>query len=147
MFRLSPVSIFILGAGSLLAQAPAGKLTFEVASIKPSAEITPAMITSGKIHAGMRIDNAKVDIGYFPLMQLICKAFDVKMYQVSGPPWLLAGQKFDIVANLPEGATKEQVPQMLQALLADRFKMEYHKDTKESQVYALVVGKGGLKLK
>ena len=48
---------------------------------------------------------------------------------------------------MPEGATKEQVPEMLQALLADRFKLAIHHDTKERSVYALVVGKGGSKLK
>lgn len=105
------------------------------------------MVASGKIHAGMKIDGARVDIGNFPLMQLICKAYDVKPYQVSGPPWLTTGQKFDIVATLPQGANKEQVPQMLQNLLADRFKLKTHSDTKESSVYALVIGKGGSKLK
>jgi uncharacterized protein (TIGR03435 family) len=136
----------ILSAGSLLAQAP----TFEVASVKPSEPITPAMIASGKLHAGMKIDGKRVDIGNFGLMQLICKAYDVKAYQVKGPSFLktvgLAGQRFDIVANLPEGATKEQVPQMLQALLAERFKLAVHRETKDQAVYAMVVGKGGLKI-
>src|ERR1700675_4174750 len=101
-----------LAAGSLLGQTPAEALVFEVASIKPSEPITPAMAAAGKLHVGMKIDGVRVDIGNFPLMQLICKAYDVKAYQVSGPSWLLTGQKFDIVANLPHGATKEQVPQM-----------------------------------
>ena len=136
----------ILSAGWLLAQTP----TFEVASVKPSEPITPAMVASGKLHAGMKIDGKRVDIGNFGLMQLICKAYDVKAYQVSGPSWLktvgLSGQRFDIVANLPEGATKEQVPQMLQALLAERFKLVIHRESKDQAVYALVIGKGGLKI-
>jgi uncharacterized protein (TIGR03435 family) len=130
-------------AASSFAQSP----TFDVASIKPSEPITPAMVQAGRIHAGMKIDAARVDIGNFPLMQLICKAYDVKPYQVSGPPWLQTGQRFDIVANLPAGTTKEQVPQMLQALLADRFKLVVRKDTKEQTVYGLVVAKGGIKIK
>ena len=125
------------------AQTPA----FEVASIKPSEPITPAMVAAGKLHAGMKIDGKRVDIGNFSLMQLICKAYDVKPYQVSGPSWLqavgLAGQRFDIVANLPEGATKEQVPQMLQNLLAERFKLAIHQASKDQAVYAMVIGKGG----
>src|ERR1017187_7513788 len=125
----------LLAAGSLLGQTPA----FEVASIKPSEPITPAMIASGKLHAGMKIDGKRVDIGNFGMMQLICKAYDVKSYQVSGPSWLkvvgMSGQRFDIVANLPEGATKEQVPQMLQALLAERFKLVIHRETKDQPVY------------
>src|SRR5271157_4083933 len=55
-------------------------------------------------------------------------------------------QRFDVVANLPPGATKDQVPQMLQALLAERFKLVIHRDTKEHNVYALVVAKGGPKI-
>src|SRR5260370_5850699 len=127
----------------MLGQTPA----FEVGSIKPSEPITPGMVVAGKLHAGMKIDGRRGDIGSFALMQLICKAYDVKTYQVSGPSWLqavgMAGQRFDIVANLPDGATKEQVPQMLQNLLAERFKLVMHRDTKEQSVYALVIGKGG----
>src|ERR1035437_1845032 len=126
----------LLAAGALPGQTPA----FEVASIKPSEPITPAMIASGKLHAGMKVDGKRVDIGNFGLMQLICKAYDVKPYQVLGPSWLqavgMSGQRFDIVANLPEGATKEQVPQMLQALLAERFKLVVHQESKEQAVYA-----------
>jgi uncharacterized protein (TIGR03435 family) len=134
-----------LATGSLLGQTP----TFEVASVKPSEPVTPAMVAAGKIHVGMKIDGKRVDIGNFSLMQLICKAYDVKTYQVSGPAWVksLAGQRFDVVGNLPEGATKEQVPQMLQALLAERFKLVAHRESKDQQVYAMVIGKGPLKIK
>jgi uncharacterized protein (TIGR03435 family) len=143
----SILSVTLL-TGSLIGQTPAAApLAFEVASIKPSQQITPAMVASGKLHVGMKIDNARVDIGNFALMQLICKAYDVKQYQVSGPSWLLTGQKFDIVASLPQGASKEQVPEMLQSLLAERFKLTIHRNTKEVAVYAMVVGKGGLKMK
>jgi uncharacterized protein (TIGR03435 family) len=135
-----------LAAGSLVAQTAAPPLTFDVASIKPSAPVTPAMVAGGTLHAGMKIDAARVDIGMFSLQQLISKAYDVKPYQITGPPWLNV-QRFDIVAKMPPGSTKEQVPQMLQALLAERFKLVLHRETKEEAVYALVVAKGGPKLK
>ncbi len=64
---------------------------------------------------------------------------------MQGPDWMLT-TPYDIVAKMPEGATKEQVPQMLQALLAERFKMTIHRDKKEQSVFALVVGKNGAKL-
>ena len=135
-----------LAVSSLLGQTTAGAPTFDVASIKPSEPITPGMVQAGKIHAGMKIDGSRVDIGNFTLMQLITKAYDVKTYQVQGPSWMTSmAQRFDIVANLPAGATKDQVPQMLQALLAERFKLVIHRDTKEHNVYALVVAKGGAK--
>lgn len=136
-----------LATGALIGQTAPAPLAFEVASIKPSQPITPASVASGKLHVGMKIDAARVDIGNFALMQLICKAYDVKPYQVSGPSWLMTGQKFDIVASLPQGATKEQVPQMLQSLLAERFKLTIHRNTKDSPIYAMVVGKGGVKMK
>ena len=138
----------LCSASALLGQTAGQSLSFEVASIKPSEQITPQMIQSGKIHAGMKMDNKRVDIGQMSLLALICKAYDVKTYQVTGPAWLLQQTmntpRFDIMANLPEGATKEQVPQMMQNLLKDRFKVELHKETKDQQVYALVLGKAGL---
>jgi uncharacterized protein (TIGR03435 family) len=58
-----------------------------------------------------------------------------------------AGPKFDIDAKLPQGASENQVPEMLQALLADRFKLTLHRGAREQEVSALVVSKGGLKVK
>jgi len=141
-------AITLCSAAALFGQPAGQTLSFEVASIKPSEQITPEMIKSGKIHAGMKMDNKRVDIGQASLLALICRAYDVKTYQVTGPAWLIqqtmTTARFDIMANLPEGATKEQVPQMLQTLLKDRFKVELHKESKEQQVYALVLGKAGM---
>jgi len=138
----------LCAAGAVFGQTAEKTLSFEVASIKPSEQITPQMIQSGKIHAGMKMDNKRVDIGQMSLLALICRAYDVKTYQVTGPSWLItqtmSTPRFDIIANLPEGATKEQVPQMLQNLLKERFKVELHKESKDQQVYALVLGKAGL---
>ncbi|MDR3698788.1 MAG: TIGR03435 family protein [Candidatus Sulfopaludibacter sp.] len=147
MFKnsISAFGVCVAFAAASFAQAPAARLEFEVASVKPSEPVTQAMVASGKIHAGMKIDNARVDIGLMTMMQLITKAYDVKQYQVQGPDWMLL-TPYDIVAKMPEGATKEQVPQMLQALLADRFKMTMHRDMKERPVYALVLAKGGSKM-
>jgi uncharacterized protein (TIGR03435 family) len=55
--------------------------------------------------------------------------------------------KFDIAAKLPQGASENQVPEMVQALLADRFKLALHRGATEQAIYALVVAKGGLKMK
>ncbi len=73
-------------------------------------------------------------------------AYRVKDYQILAPDWL-ASEKFDIAAKLPEGGSRDQVPAMLQALLADRFQMKLHHDSKEFPVYGLVVAKGGMKMK
>ena len=137
------LAAILLGGGPLFGQTP----SFEVASIRPSPPIDPAMLQSGKVHRGMMITGTRVDIGNFRLVQLIMKAWDVEKYQVQGPPWVMTGQAFDIDARLPEGATKEQVPAMLQKLLADRFKLQVHIDKQPHEVYALVVAQGGSKLK
>jgi uncharacterized protein (TIGR03435 family) len=136
----------ILCRGLLPAQTPATPLAFEVAAIKPAPPLDPAKIMAGKLHIGMTVNAARVDIGNLSLADLVRTAYKVKPYQVIGPDWMGA-QRFDIQAKLPEGATKEQVPDMLQTLLADRFKLAIHRDTKEHAVYALVVGKNGLKMK
>jgi uncharacterized protein (TIGR03435 family) len=54
---------------------------------------------------------------------------------------LVGGDRFDISATLPEGTSAEQVPLMLQALLADRFKLIVHNEAREAPMYALVVAR------
>jgi uncharacterized protein (TIGR03435 family) len=107
---------------------------------------TPAQIASGQAHLGMDVDAARVDIGSLSLADLIRIAYNVKAYQIQGPDWM-SSERFDVVAKLPEGASTEQVPQMLQALLAERFQLKVHHESKEHSVYALAVGKNGPKLK
>jgi uncharacterized protein (TIGR03435 family) len=140
------VVILALAAPAVRAQAPPPAPAFEVASIKPASMPTAAQIASGQAHLGMNVDAARVDIGSLSLAELIRIAYSVKPYQIQGPDWMSA-ERFDVVAKLPEGASKEQVPQMLQALLAERFQLKAHRETKEHSVYALVVGKNGPKLK
>jgi len=136
----------------LLSVAPAfaQTLAFEVASVKPAGPLDPVAMQAGKMRIGMKIDGALVDIESFSLTDLIRIAYEVKDYQISGPDWLgstMSAQRFNVHATIPEGATKEQVPQMLQALLAERFKLVIHRETKDHSVYALVVAKGGPKMK
>ena len=144
----SMLALFV--ATAALAQTPAEPpLAFEVASIKPAGRIDPLAIRQGKMHIGMKVDGAICDIGAFSLRDLIRTAYEVKDYQISGVDSLgspLDAQRFNIRATLPEGTTEKQVPQMLQALLADRFKLVIHRETRQQPVYALVVAKGGPKL-
>jgi len=94
----------------------------------------------------MKVDAARVDLGFLSLSDLIRIAYKLKSYQLTGPDWL-AAQRFDILAKMPPGAKEDQVPEMLQALLAERFKLTFHKEKKDQNVYALVVAKSGLKMK
>jgi uncharacterized protein (TIGR03435 family) len=60
---------------------------------------------------------------------------------VGGPSWIGA-DRFDITATMPEGAAMRDLPVMLQALLADRFRLAVHAETRETPMYALVVARG-----
>ena len=119
---------------------------FDVATIKPAAPFSPVTLAANKIRLGMTIDASRVTIGSLSLADVIRIAYRVKSYQVTGPDWITT-ERFDVVAKMPEGATKEQVPEMLQALLADRFKLTIRHESREHAMYALVVGKNGPKLK
>jgi uncharacterized protein (TIGR03435 family) len=123
-------------------QTPPARLEFEVASVKPST--APAMGSS--VNIGVKINGAQMHISSLSLKDYIRIAYRVKDYQVSGPDWL-TGERFEIDAKLPEGATREQVPDMLQSLLTDRFGLKFHRGSKDFPVYALVVASGGLKMK
>jgi len=123
-------------------QAPA----FEVASVKPAGPLNPMMVMSGQARIGMKVDGARVDIANWSLADLVRSAYRLKPYQVSGPDWVTR-ERYNIVAKLPDGATPEQVPEMLQRLLADRFKLTTHRETKEHAAYLLVAAKGGIKMK
>jgi uncharacterized protein (TIGR03435 family) len=80
------------------------------------------------------------------LDQLIIRAYRVKPHQLSGPDWMRK-QKFDILANIPANAATAQVPEMLQVMLSERFKLAIHRETRDQPAYALVIDKGGPNLK
>ncbi len=81
------------------------------------------------------------------MLQLIEAAYDVKEDNVSGGPGWLSNDLFDVVAKIPDGTTPATANMMLQALLADRFKLVVHHGTSPVPRYVVSVGKGGSKLK
>jgi uncharacterized protein (TIGR03435 family) len=136
----------VLGCGIAWAQAAEPALTFEVATVKPWTPLPDGRLMSA-IHGGPGTD----DPGQFtytgaPLKSLFLMAYNVKNYQVTAPAWMDT-ERFDIVAKIPAGATKEQFNVMLQNLLAERFHLTLHRESKEMQGYELVVAKGGSRLK
>ena len=128
-----------LSAGCLLAQA-SSDLKFEVASIKPSPPSGYDRVT-----IGLHLDGAQVRIVALPMRDYIARAYRVNLFRVSGPDWITS-ERFDLNAKLPAGATSDQIPEMLQALLAERFQMKLHHEKKELPVYALSLGKPPLKV-
>lgn len=82
---------------------------------------------------------------HVPLATLIRAAFGVQARFHSGPDWPEGPPNFDIRASMPSGASARQVPEMLQTLLETRFRLAFHMEHQERQVYALLVGKDGAK--
>ena len=130
------ICLVLLAVAILAGQAQ----QFEVASIRPSD-------TGGfGPDIGVRMTATQVRIRGLSLKDYIGIAYELDPPQVIAPEW--AGQqRFDIAANMPEGATREQMPRMMRTLLAERFELKVHKESREFPVYALTVGKGGLKIK
>jgi uncharacterized protein (TIGR03435 family) len=150
--RRIALSILVLAFGARVVAAQ----TFEVASVKSAPPLDPQKILSGQMRVGTKVAGSNVDIESVTLPELLYQAFNMRPSQMKGPEWLnvnmtdpmalLSAPRFDIHAKLPAGGSQGQVPEMLQALLTDRFKLAAHHEQKEQNVYALVVGKNGAKL-
>jgi bla regulator protein blaR1 len=149
------VRLALLTAVGLCGQSGTTPLTFEVASIKPSAgdghRVAIQMLPGG----GLRATGVT-------LRMLLAQAYDVRDFQISGGPGWLNTDRYDITTKVDTGSgdapndagkmteerktTGDQMRERLRALLADRFQLVLHRETKDQSVYALVVGKGGPKL-
>jgi len=137
----------IIGAGlvvfssmAALGQPAATLPAFEVASVKPA---TPT--TDGLVMRRLGSDPGMVNYQNVTLKILLARAYGLKDYQITGPDWLDTGG-YDVVAKLPVGVNQDQIPAMLQTLLADRFQIKLHKETRTLPVYVLTVARGGPKL-
>ena len=82
--------------------------------------------SSGAAEARARRIPGRVNWAGATLRDLIMDAYGVKRYQVTGPDWI-DPERYDVVAKVPAGATKEQVRVMWQNLLADRFGLVFHR--------------------
>jgi uncharacterized protein (TIGR03435 family) len=124
----------------LLLTAFAAAPQFEVASVR----LTDPTGEHG-VSLSLRLEPSQVRISALPLRDLIALAYRVQPGQVIGPDWLQS-TGIDIVARLPAGAQAQQAPEMLQALLAERFGLVVHREKRETATYALVIGKPPLRL-
>ncbi len=124
----------------LLISAVSGQPVFDVASVRSSH--------SGSVKESRRekyeTNPGTLNLRNVSLKSAIRWAYKVMEYQVSGPDWM-GSERFDIAAKASEAVPEEQLRLMLQALLAERFKLTLHKETKDVSVYVLLVAKGGPK--
>lgn len=133
------VGILLLAAAySLLAQS-AERPAFQVASVKRTTDPNPpGMIVRPQPGGRLTAINAR-------LMMLMVNAYSVQPFQIVGAPDWVNTEGYDIEAKPETPVDRMQMWLMLRTLLADRFKLTLHRDTKELPVFALVVGKDGLK--
>jgi uncharacterized protein (TIGR03435 family) len=139
--------VAVLGAAVLASCGLFGQTApppaFEVASVKlvPPPEIT----RDYAIHVAS--DPERIDYRNVQLVIAIREAYRVTWELETGTgPASIWSERYDIQAKIPPNTPKEQVPLMLQALLEERFRLAVHWEKKQRPVYALVVGKGGLKI-
>jgi uncharacterized protein (TIGR03435 family) len=117
------------------------RLTFDVASIRPSkpgeqgGAIKP--LPGGN---GYSAQNISVKL-------MISLMYRVPIRQITGGPDWLDTDHFDVQAKADHAYSIEDLHVMFQNLLADRFNLKFHKETKEGPVYALMVDKAGSKMK
>ena len=136
----------VMFVGIALAQAPKAAPTFDVVSIRSADLPTPETTRSGQFRAGTTINEGSADFEFVTLADLLPYAYRVKSFQVIGPQ-SLRESRWNIRARLPQGGSRDQIPEMVQAMLVDRFKLAIHREKRDSPVYELIVLKDGLKLK
>ena len=120
--------------------APAAPTSFDVSSIKPSNP-NPA----GPLAAAPLIVPAlgRLTAQNVTLRMLVMTAYDKQPFQIAGGPSWQNSNKFDITATTTDSAAKlDQMRVMLQALLADRFKLKAHTETRDVPTYALTLARG-----
>jgi uncharacterized protein (TIGR03435 family) len=112
---------------------------FEVASIKPDK--------SGAESIGMFPSPGRLRVENYTLRQLIEDAYGLKRYQVLGGPGWIDSDRYEIVAKAENKAGFLQMLPMLQALLADRFQLKMHSETKQHAAFLLEIAKGGPRMR
>lgn len=138
VFRASLIALW--ATSSVFAQQAAASAEFEVASIKP-VEVPP-----GPHAVGLRISHGTASINGATLRQIIVQAYLVQRVNVLGGPAWYDSDQFDVVAKAASPDTPPaQILQMLQKLLADRFKLTVHRETRDLNHYSLVKGENGPK--
>jgi len=140
---------FVALAIGAVAQAPPApeRPSFEVASVKANKSGDNRMMFGNQPGGGITVTN-------MPLRELITFAYEIQEFQLVGAPDWANNERFDIVAkavvdrpaNAPAGPPGPEIRMMMQSLLAERFKLASHHDTRPLPVYALVLARSDGKL-
>jgi uncharacterized protein (TIGR03435 family) len=139
------VSAVLAALGLTIApQAPANqpiRLEFEVASVKPSPQ------GAGGARISALPGGQTFVVRNVPVKIIFMFAHELPPRQVSGGPDWLDTENYDIDAKAALPSSRADLLVMFQNLLADRFKLQFHRETKDVPVYALTVDRAGSKMK
>ena len=125
-------------------------------ALASAAQPPAAAFEAVSIHRNLNGGNANVDVSRgrvtatnASLRTLVRSAYDIQNFQFAGGPVWLDSDAFDIAATTGDGAdiSHDQYRALLRGMLADRFRLKVHWETRQSDVYALVIAKNGSKLK
>lgn len=122
---LRRTSVVVLVAAPLLAQT----LEFDVATIKPN--------NTGSTRSGTFTSPGRLEGTNLSLHQMIVDAYTVRDFQVIGGPDWITRDRFDVIGKIPGSAPPNSSREMLKSLLADRFNLVVHNETREEPVYEL----------
>jgi uncharacterized protein (TIGR03435 family) len=133
--------LLLAASGSIAAAQAAVKAPyFDVASVRPSAH------TVGPDYNNQLTFSPDGFVGRnVTLKRLVAEAYRLQLNQVTGPAWI-GESEYDVDAKVASAHTAEQTEQMLQSLLADRFKLSEHTVFKDTRVLELSVSAGGPKI-
>lgn len=131
---MSRFALTVLAAATALAQTSAP--AFEVATIRAYEQGSPR---------GTDITPGNINMRGVRLIEYITFAYGVQEVQVAGPSWL-TDLRFDIAAKAAAPATNGEMRPMMQTLLAERFKLAIHRETREMSALVMTIGKNGHKL-
>src|ERR1039458_2974886 len=141
MRTLACLGLVALLSGAAFSQSAETPPAFEVADVHVSIHGTNQFMRGGVLRG------TRYELLTATMVDLIKTAYGIDDYKVIGGPSWLEMDRFDVIAKAPPSTPLETLQTMLQALLADRFKLKVHNYTKPLSAYALTLGKRRLELK
>ena len=145
MYRALTIATLAVAARAVFAQPADARLAFEAASIKQFPEGSSISMSGCQGGPGTQTPT-RINCEHVTLKSLLMRAYGVKNQEIAGPGWI-DSTHFNLLIRVPEGATKDQATTMYRNLLADRFQLALHHETKPMTAYALTVSKNGARLK
>jgi uncharacterized protein (TIGR03435 family) len=140
MRALSFLISLALASSVAIGQPSTTAPAFDVASVKPSQRTVGPDYNNQLTYSPTGITARNVT-----LQRLLAEAYHLQLNQILGPSWLDKNE-YDIDARTTGAVTAEQMALMLKSLIAERFKLTQHSETRDLRVYELVIAKSGSKI-